>query len=360
MKSKLALCGALVGLFAANNALAVTSAEIYTSKGYQFGRFSARMQYASGSGVVSSFFMWKDGSERSGVFWNELDFEKLEAECRLETNTIFGDPEGLDPEKHTLSIDLCKEYHVYTYEWTPDYIAWLIDGVEIRRDEGETAVAFRDNTPSGMQLRFNVWPGDATFGGEFDPAILPVYEYIDWVEYSSYTEGAFKFEWREDFTGSSLPSGWLTGSWDSPKGLSTHSPDNVGLIDGYVVLALTNDDATGFAAANPRATDTQAQQPAPEPTDLPPGSSAPPADTTVPADTTTPAAGTDTTTTPGAPPPSVVAEPKSDSGGGCSLGGVNAQRSPYAAILAGAALAFAAVRRRNAKRCVQSQPKVAS
>ncbi len=97
MKFQTSVSVALVGLLLAGNALAVTSAEVYTGKGYQYGRFAARMQFAPGSGVVSSFFLWKDGSEQDDVFWNELDFEKLESVCRLETNTIFGDPEELDP-----------------------------------------------------------------------------------------------------------------------------------------------------------------------------------------------------------------------------------------------------------------------
>ncbi len=277
MKLRVALFGVFVSLTAAAPAKAVTSAEIYTSAAYQYGRYSARIQFAPGSGVVSSFFLWKDGSEQEGVFWNELDFEKLEAECRMETNTIFGDPVELDAEKHALG-DLCGEYHVYTYEWTPEYIAWLVDGVEIRRETGERAAAYADNTAEGMQLRFNVWPGDETFGGAFDPAILPVYEYIDWVEYSSYANGAFQVEWREDFTDGTIPSGWLTASWESPKGLSTHSATNVVIKDGYVVLALTNDDATGIGNADPGATDTE--EPAPTPTPEP-GSSGPgPTETT--------------------------------------------------------------------------------
>lgn len=341
MKSTAAFSGALIGLLVAGNAFAVTSAEIYTSEGYQYGRFAARMQFASGSGVVSSFFLWKDGSEQDDVFWNELDFEKLEAECRLETNTIYGDPEGLDPEKHTFEFDLCTEYHVYAYEWTPDYIAWSIDGVEIRRDTGETAVAFRDNTPSGMQLRFNVWPGDSSFGGDFDPAILPVYEYIDWVEYSSYADGAFQLAWREDFTSGTLPSGWLTGSWDSPKGLSTHSDDNVSIIDGYVVLALTADDAKGFATANPRATDTQ---PGPEPSTTAPGTSAPPGGST---DVTT---DTSAVTPVPSSPATTSDSPASDTSNdaGCSVGTRGSSRSPIAVLALGVAIVVAAARGRRA------------
>lgn len=296
------------------SASAVTSAEIYTSQGYQYGRFSARIQYASGSGVVSSFFLWKDGSEQEGVFWNELDFEKLEAECRLETNTLFGDPLELDPGRHTFDFDLCNSYHVYSYEWTPEYIAWFVDGEEIRRVTGDTANAYRDNTADvGMQLRFNVWPGDATFGGEFDPAVLPVYQYIDWVEYESYADGQFKREWREDFTANTLPSGWLTGSWESPKNNSTHSPANVVFKDGYVVLALTADDATGADGVNPRATDDNPSEPS-TPTPVDPSNPQPttptPTDPVPTTDPGNPPPGTDTPapTAPG-PTPEPGAEP---------------------------------------------------
>jgi hypothetical protein len=242
------------GLFAlalAKQAQATVSAEMYTSSAHQYGRFSARIQFAPGSGVVSSFFLWKDGSEMDGVFWNELDIEKLESVCRVETNALYGDPEQGHSQRLESAADLCGQFHVYTYEWTPEYIAWTLDGAEIRRETGETATAFSQNATEGMQLRFNVWPGDNTFGGDFDPSILPVYEYIDWVEYSSYANGAFQVEWRDDFTDATLGSRWLTASWDSPKGLSTHAASNAGILDGYAVLALTPDQAPGIGGANP-------------------------------------------------------------------------------------------------------------
>ncbi len=197
-----------------------------------------------------------------------------------------------------------------------------------------------------MQLRFNVWPGDSSFGGDFDPAILPVYEYIDWVEYSAYNNGAFEVQWREDFTDGKLPSGWNTGSWDSPKGLSTHSEDNVGFMDGYIVLALTADEATGFATANPRATDTL---PPPEPSASVTETSAPPA--------TSSATSTDTgvvatsapsaTTTPG-----LTMDPETTDAAGCSctLGASRTRRSPVPALAIGAALALTVSRLRRASK----------
>lgn len=235
----------------AGSALATSSAELYTGESYQYGRFEARVRYAPGSGVVSSFFLWKDGSEVSGTFWNELDFEKLEADCHLETNAFFGNPAVVHVQKAALTHDLCGEFHTYKYEWTPEYIAWFVDDVEIRRETGDTAAAFAENATAGMQVRFNIWPGNASFGGVFDPNIVPVYEYIDWVEYSAYVDGAFEPEWRDDFDAATLDSRWLTGSWGSPKNLSTHSPQNVGIVDGYAVLALTADDALGTDGASP-------------------------------------------------------------------------------------------------------------
>jgi MYXO-CTERM domain-containing protein len=224
---------------------AYASAEIFTPGAYQYGRFEASIQFAAGSGVVGSFFLWKDGSEVEGTFWNELDFEAIDANCELKTNAFYGNPAAVHSQSASVAA-VCGAFHTFTYEWTPDYVAWLVDGTEVRREAGETAAAYRDNTAEGMQLRFNIWPGDASFGGTFDPNLLPVYQYVDWVQFSSYTGSGFVLEWREEFDAGGIPAGWELGTWDSPKGLSTHTAENAGVVDGVLVLALTADDALGI------------------------------------------------------------------------------------------------------------------
>jgi MYXO-CTERM domain-containing protein len=234
-----------------NVALAVSSAEFYSAASYGYGRVEARIRFAAGDGVVSSFFLWKGGSELSGAFWNELDYEKLGADCHVETNAIYGAPPTNRNQTAALG-DACGAYRTYAYEWTPQAIVWSVDGVEVRRETGATATAFADNaSTTGMQIRFNVWPGDASFGGNFSPSILPVHETIDWIQFSSYANGVFTMEWREDFSGSALPAGWLTANWASPKNLSTHHAGNVNVVNGYLVLSLTADDALGPAGAMP-------------------------------------------------------------------------------------------------------------
>lgn len=233
------------------SAAAVSSAELYQTQTLGYGRFEARLRLAAGDGVVSSFFLWKPGSEVSGAYWNELDFEKIGADCRLQTNALYGMPTVDRGRIEAVAGDLCSEYHTYAFEWTPAYLAWLVDGVEIRREEGDAARAFAENALSGMQIHFNLWPGDLSFGGRFDPAQLPVRQFISWVQYSAYTDGAFVLAWREELAGGALPSGWATGTWASPKNLSTHAPGNVGLVDGVAVLSLTADDAIGFTGSAP-------------------------------------------------------------------------------------------------------------
>ena len=247
------LLASSVALFlsSATPARAVSSAELYQNESQTYGRFEARIRFAAGDGVVSSFFLWKPGSEVAGTFWNELDFEKLGADCRMQTNPLYGAP-VVDHGRIASDVgDLCGEYHTYAFEWTPTYIAWQIDGVEVRRESGEAAAAFEQDAASGMQIHFNIWPGDASFGGNFDPAILPVQQYVSWVQYSSFDNGSFALAWHEDFAAGALPAGWAVGTWASPKNYSTHVPANVSFGSDLAVLSLTADDAPGFAGEPP-------------------------------------------------------------------------------------------------------------
>jgi endo-1,3-1,4-beta-glycanase ExoK len=47
---------------------AVASAELFRSQAQVYGRFEARIRFAPGDGVVSSFFLWKTGSEVTGAY----------------------------------------------------------------------------------------------------------------------------------------------------------------------------------------------------------------------------------------------------------------------------------------------------
>ncbi|MGD0837943.1 MAG: family 16 glycosylhydrolase [Polyangia bacterium] len=232
--------------------MGMASAELYTTSSYLYGRFDARVQFAPGDGVVSSFFLWKNGSA-TNTYWNELDYEKIDADCHMQLNDVYGEPSVQHQSTPTFNFDLCGGYHDYRFEWTPTYISWVVDGQEIRRDTGAAATAFAQNATAGMTIHFNLWPGDSNFGGNINNTTLPVHQYISLVEYSSYDtdSGTFSLQWSQDFQSSDLPPGWALGNWASPYNLSTHNPANVSFADGTAVLSLTADSATGYAGTPP-------------------------------------------------------------------------------------------------------------
>jgi hypothetical protein len=167
---------------------------------------------------------------------------------------IYGAPKRESVVRVVASADLCAEYHTHAFEWTPDRLVWTLDGVEVRRLSSDELAAFEQNALLGMQLRFNLWVGDARFGGDFQPGILPVQQFIEWIAYARYTPGAvagdFTPAWREEFA-APLGAEWAFGTWASPFGHSTHSPANVTLDRGVGVLSLTEDAATGFTGVAP-------------------------------------------------------------------------------------------------------------
>ncbi len=234
-------------------AMGMASAELYTTNSYLYGRFDARVQFAPGDGVVSSFFLWKNGSDAANAYWNELDYEKIGADCHIQLNNTYGSPSTQHQSTPSLGFDLCGGYHDYRFEWTPTYISWVVDGQEIRRDTGAAATAFAQNATAGMTVHFNIWPGNSNFGGNINNTTLPVHQYISLVEYSSYDSntGNFNLQWSEDFQSSAVPSGWAVGNWSSPYNLSTHNPQNVSFVNGIGVLSLTSDTAIGYTGSPP-------------------------------------------------------------------------------------------------------------
>ena len=107
-------------------------AELRTITSYTYGRFEVRMQSAAGSGMLSSFFTYHD----AGIAWNEIDLEILgqygdEVQFNVITpgqvNHVHESPTSFNPH---------LEFHTYAFEWTPTYVAWFIDGLEVYRDQG--------------------------------------------------------------------------------------------------------------------------------------------------------------------------------------------------------------------------------
>lgn len=243
------------GLFAASlQAKPYKAAEIYSKQTYKYGRYEMRMKVAKGSGVLSTFFTYKNGSEIGNTFWEEIDLEvfgKNNANS-WQSNVIIGTnrPTTKTEAVHTYATSLGDGYRTYVLEWTPTYIAWYVDGIEVRRINGGTFVT---SLTSNQDIRFNLWAANiASWVGAFSDSILPVYQFVSYIEYRPYnaTTGGFSAGWRDDFN-SFDTNRWNKADWTFAENYADFSTANALVKDGALVLALTKENATGYTGTVP-------------------------------------------------------------------------------------------------------------
>lgn len=230
-------------------------AEIYSNESWKYGRMEMRMKMAKGSGILSTFFTYKNGSEVSGAFWEEIDIEvfgKENAE-KIQTNIITGNPKTYSEKVHSPGYSMGDDFHTYVVEWTPNYVAWFIDGVEIWRTTGGQVYSLTNP----QSFRFNIWASSSPeWVGPFSDNVLPAYQFVNWITYSSYTPGAgangsdFTFQWKDDFD-SFNTSRWSKANWTFDGNLVDFAPENVVVKDGMLVLAITRENQTGFNGTVP-------------------------------------------------------------------------------------------------------------
>jgi beta-glucanase (GH16 family) len=239
----------LVGNAPAHAAKAYKGAEVYTGKTYQYGRVEVRMRMIRGSGMLSTFFTYKNGSEQSGAQWEELDIEVLGKNDgkTWQSNLITGNPRKTSEQLYTQATSLADDYHTYQLEWTPEYVSWCLDGTEVRRTVGGQA----SDLKNPHALRFNAWISSATgWAGNLDEAALPAYQFVNWIRYYRYENGQFVLDWTDDFDTFDT-SRWYKGNWTFDGNLVDFDPANAAAKDSTLILAITKEGATGFSGEVP-------------------------------------------------------------------------------------------------------------
>lgn len=229
---------------------AYKAAEIYTKDSMLHGKYVIRMKAAKGSGIISNFFLWKNDSEFSSIFWEEVDFEVFGKDNAQswQSNIITGLNTRVTSEAiHSNEYSLADDYHTYSLEWTPSYLAWSIDGVEVRRDVGGQV----NDLGEASTMRFNFWAPDIPgWVGNFDDAILPVQMFVNWTEYHRWNGTDFELQWRDDFDQFDNVR-WTKAEHTFAENLTDFVPENAIVKDGYLVLAMTNAGEEGFNGVVP-------------------------------------------------------------------------------------------------------------
>lgn len=218
-------------------------AEYRTIAAMTYGRFEVRMRSAPVSGMLSSFFSYYDPANP----WNEIDIESMGRYTNeIQFTTIVPTQGETHVRRQPLAFNPHAAFHVYAFEWTPDYVAWQVDGIEVYRQTG----AHIGMLVKAQKLMMNIWqPTYVDWAGTFNPANLPVYAYYDWVKYYSYTPGvgdSFTLQWTDNFN-SFDATRWqkATHTWDGNN--SQFIQENVAFRDGYMILCLTDSLHSGYA-----------------------------------------------------------------------------------------------------------------
>jgi hypothetical protein len=214
---------------------------------YLYGRFEARIKPSQGDGMLSSFFTFDDPADP----WGEIDIELLGLyDHTVDLNTITTG-QASHIRQHYIPFNPHLEFHDYGFEWTPEYVAWFIDGEEIFQQSG-THITEMD---SAQKIMMNIWqPVYADWVGTFDDRILPRFSYYDWVKYSSYTLGTgnhgtdnnFTLEWEDDFSAFDQTRWEKSDNHTWGGNQSILVDENAVFDNGMLVLCLTDDDNLGY------------------------------------------------------------------------------------------------------------------
>jgi beta-glucanase (GH16 family) len=152
-----------------------------------FGKLETRARFAKGSGVVSAAVLiytpWPADD------WNELDMEYLAGRSRMQFNAMVytGAPvtkpvtTSVSPTQYPSLVDLgfdaTADFHVYTIEWTPSAVRFLVDG-DVKREWNEQIS--RMKLPQNLLL--TIWASSsASWAGALADDAAPTQSDFDWV-----------------------------------------------------------------------------------------------------------------------------------------------------------------------------------
>ncbi len=223
-------------------------AELRSLDYLQYGRFSVSMKSAQGNGVLSTLFTYNDQYPASN--WAEIDIEVLGRwPDNIDLNVI--DENGSHLRQHPMDLNVHLDYHEYTFEWTPDYVAWFFDGEELYR---QTQEHISDLTEPG-KFMMNTWrPVYEDWTGVWDERVLPRFSYYEWASYAAYTPGEgntgtddnFTELWRDEFEVFDSTRWEKSDDHTWPGNNALLVEENIVYLDGKLILCLTMPGEEGF------------------------------------------------------------------------------------------------------------------
>lgn len=171
-----------------------TSARLTTAQTFtqQYGHFEARIKVPRGTGMWPAF--WMLGSNFGQTPWPDCGEIDILENIGSEPSTVHGSLHGPgysggNPLTGSYSLPngeaFADDFHTFAVDWTPEYIAWSVDGQEYQRktpaDAGGNAWPF----DQPFFIIMNVAVGGAWPGPPNDDTQFPQSMVVDYVRVST-------------------------------------------------------------------------------------------------------------------------------------------------------------------------------
>ena len=150
----------------------------------------------------------------------------------------------------------------YAIEWTPEYVALYINGLEFQKTEAPHPGVTMQNKPMNVMLNFWAPRSDAhisdfnqDWSKGMDDSKMPFYATFEDVQVFRYDEKYknFQLEWTEDFSGTSLDeTKWTVAEnvgWD--QNLSTFYSSQYYVKDNKLTLVMEHTPSPGKYTPSP-------------------------------------------------------------------------------------------------------------
>lgn len=116
-----------------------TSGEIWSKRGFMYGKYEARIKIPNGWGLWPAFWLYGDGAIGNEVdifeYWNEYDVfdnPKPSDLSKIQHMTVHYDYDHGGKVEHEGTSyrhdDMSTDYHIYTLIYLPGYMRWEVDG----------------------------------------------------------------------------------------------------------------------------------------------------------------------------------------------------------------------------------------
>lgn len=163
--------------------LPYTSARLITKgkREYKYGRFEARIKLPQGAGQWPAF--WMLGANINTVSWpkcGEIDImENINTSTTvLGTMHWFSNAYAYYGGNTTTTP---TAYHVYRVDWTPNSIAWFVDGVQFHTGDITNNINGTEEFHLPFFIILNMAVGGNLPGQTIDESRLPANMYVDYV-----------------------------------------------------------------------------------------------------------------------------------------------------------------------------------